>query len=219
MRKTLDTQPRPETTKGKLRQLRRDGLIPASISMRGKETKHCVVPSQKLAEILRNQGASAIIELKGTGEKGTVLAISRDIQYDAVSRKLLHVGFQRLSATEAITADIRLTLHGTPEEVKDGSHLLEQVQNTLSIRAQPDKLPTNIDVDVTDLQSGAPLHASAIPVNPDYEIITAPDTVIAVVHLAKRPVVEAEEEAAAPTEGAAAGAPAAAETVAAPAEE
>src|ERR1044071_8016682 len=112
MRKTLEIQPRNAMTKGQLKQLRRDGLVPASISMRGKETKHCAVPSQKLADILRNQGNSAIIELEGTGEKGTVLAISRDIQYDGVSRKLLHVGFQRLSAKDAITADIRLALHG-----------------------------------------------------------------------------------------------------------
>jgi large subunit ribosomal protein L25 len=125
MRTILESTVRHRMSGGALQQMRREGFIPASVSARGAATQHCSVSRQKLAEILSRYGASALIELQGTDEGGSVLVISRDIQRDAVSGKLLHVGFQRLSARDPITADVRLTLVGQPRDVQIGIGTLE----------------------------------------------------------------------------------------------
>jgi large subunit ribosomal protein L25 len=184
-------------TGGELNQLRRDGFIPATISTRGEATQQCTVNRQQLASILRQHGASALIEVSGTAEGGNVLVISRDIQRDAISGKLLHVGFQRLSTREPITAEVRLNLTGEPEEVRTKVGTLEQVASTVLVRALPDKLPASIEVDASAMLIGTALHLSDLPVNPDYEIVTAADTVIAVVHLLRGAPAEEEAEAAA----------------------
>src|SRR5258708_37760035 len=118
MRKSLETKPRGKMSNGEINQMRKEGFVPVSLSTRGEETQHYSVSRQGLADILRSQGASAIIELNGTSNKGAVLSISRDIQYESLSRKLMHVGFQRVSAKDAITADVRENHVREPDEVQ-----------------------------------------------------------------------------------------------------
>jgi large subunit ribosomal protein L25 len=188
-------------TGGELNKLRRDGFIPASISSRGHETQQCTVSRQKLETILRAYGSSALIELQAQGASRNVLAIARARQTDPISGKLIHVGFQALSAREAVTVDVRLILQGEPEAVRHGTGTLEQTESAVKVRAMPDKLPAHVTVDTSEMQLGDVLHMSAVAISPDYEFVTTPDTVIAVLHGTKRSVAEREEELA---EGAAA---------------
>jgi large subunit ribosomal protein L25 len=198
MRTILASTVREPMSGGQLNQLRRDGFIPATISTRGEATQNCTVNRQKLAYILRQYGDSALIEVEGTAAGGSVLVISRDIQRDAISGNLLHVGFQRLSTREPITAEVRLTLIGEPEEVRTKVGTLEQVASTVQVRALPDKLPANIEVDTSAMLIGGAMHLADLPVNPNYEIVTAGDTVIAVVHLLRGAPADEEAAEAAP---------------------
>src|SRR5579872_421840 len=158
MRTILDSTARHRMSGGALRQMRQDGFIPASVSARGAATQHCSISRQQLTDILHRYGDSALIELQGTAEEGSVLVISRDIQRDAVSGKLLHVGFQRLSARDPITAEVRLVLVGQPQDVRTGAGTLEQVVSTVQVRAVPDKLPRSIEVDTSGMEVGSVLH-------------------------------------------------------------
>ena len=193
MRASLASTVRHRMSGGALQQLRREGFIPASISARGEATQHCSVPRQKLTEILSRYGASALIELQGTEEGGSVLVISRDIQRDAVSGKLLHVGFQRVSARDPITAEVRLTLLGQPQDVRTGTGTLEQVVSTVLVRAVPDRLPPSVEVDTSGMEIGSVLHLSALPVNAHYEIVTPPETVVAVLQTVRGAVAQEEK--------------------------
>src|SRR5262249_23303725 len=112
------------------------------------------------------------------------------------SGKLIHVGFQVVSAREAITADVRLILAGQPQPVREGSGTLEQVESTVKVHAMPDKLPPHVAVDVSNMQLGTVLQLSAIAAGEDYEFASLPETVIAVLHSNARGVAERAEEAA-----------------------
>jgi len=182
---------------GALRQLRLEGFIPASISTRGEATQQCSVSRQKLTDILSRYGDSALIELQGTEEGGSVLVISRDIQRHAVSGKLLHVGFQRLSARDPITADVRLTLVGQPQDVRSGIGTVEQVVSTVQVRAVPDRLPPFIEIDTSGMEVGSVLHLSAVPANANYEMVTPPETVVAVLQTVRGAVAQEEKAEAA----------------------
>ena len=77
MRTVLETKPRSRLSGGELKQLRRDGFVPVSISTRGDVTQQCTVSRQELANVLSRYGASALIELRATGSDSTILVIAR----------------------------------------------------------------------------------------------------------------------------------------------
>lgn len=196
MRTTLASHKRAGMTGADLKRLRREGYIPATISTRGGTTQHCSVSLQKLTHILANHGASALIEIEGSDEAGGVLVISRDIQRNGVTGQIIHVGFQRLSSLEPITADVRLTLVGLPDDVRIGAGTLGQELTTVQVRATPDKLPDHIEVDVSEMQVGTVLHLADVPAHKDYVLVTPPETVIAILQLLRG--VAAPEAAAEP---------------------
>jgi large subunit ribosomal protein L25 len=133
-------------------------------------------------DIIAKYGASALIELQGSGDAKSILVIARDIQRNGVSRRIMHVGFQGLSSKVAITADVRLTLVGIPNDVKIGMASLEQLLFTVPVRAMPDKLPAHIEIDSTEMHIGSVLHLSDFPAHDGYEIAMPPETVVAVLH-------------------------------------
>ncbi len=193
MRTVLESKVRERMTGGELKNMRRDGFIPATISTRGGATQSCVVNRDQLMNILHAHGDSAIIEVQGTAEGGSVLVIPRDIQKNAVSRKVIHVGFQRVSAADPITAEVRVILTGEPYDVKVGAGFLEQLLTTVLVRAVPDKLPEQVMVDTTEMEVGSVLTASALAAGREYAVVTPGDAVVAVLHSMTRGGEKTEE--------------------------
>lgn len=190
MRITLNAEPRGAATKGELNKMRKDGLLPVTVSGKGVESRNYLVSWKELTELLRFHGNSAIINLNDNSETSLVLA--RDIQRDPVSGKIIHVGFQKISARELIHAEVRIVLHGTPEDVKQSEGILEHQLNQIEISAYPDQLPEQIVLDVSNLSLGHPLHVSDIPSTSQYTILTPPETIVASVQPLRRVVAEQE---------------------------
>jgi large subunit ribosomal protein L25 len=125
-----------------------------------------------------------------------VTALVRDVQYDPLSRAIVHLDFQHISLTEQIEVEVVLHFVGVPVGVKDGGGILEHSIRTLEVRCLPTAIPPSIDVDVAALNVGDSLHVRDI--KPEgYEIITDGEVTIAAVVM---PAVE--EVVAAPVEGA-----------------
>jgi large subunit ribosomal protein L25 len=81
---------------------------------------------------------------------------------------------------------------GSPDGVRNGGGVLDQLIREVKIRVLPTDIPEHIDVDVTELRVGQSLHASDLTF-PNGEILTEPTTAICTV---VPPRVEAEEVAA-----------------------
>lgn len=198
MRMTLQTRTRGRLTGSEMSGLRREGFIPASISTRGEATRHCSVSQEKLAAILQSHGQSAIIELQSEDGASDGLVISRDLQRDHLGNKIIHVGFQGVSAKIAITAEVRVSLAGRPEEVRTGVCRVEQVAPTVLVHARPDTLPAQIELDISAMVMGSVLRVSDLVVGSGCEVVSPPETVVVVLHSMTRvaPQTEEAEEAA-----------------------
>jgi large subunit ribosomal protein L25 len=192
---TLDAKSRGRLTGAELNRLRREGYIPATISIRGEETRHCSVSRDKLAAILKSHGQSAIIELQSEDGLSRALVISRDVQLDHLGDKMVHVGFQGVSASVDITAEVRVSLIGRPEEVRTGACRVEQVAPTVLVRGRPDMLPAQIDLDVSDMVMGSVLRVADLDTSHVWEVVSPPDTVVVVLHSMTRVAPQPEETA------------------------
>lgn len=207
-RASLVAKPRPPMSKGQVKQLRRSGFVPATVSHRGEETGQFQIPAREMAEILHRSGMAAVIEMQIEGTSDRLLVLPRQVQRNPIGGHLLHVAFQRISEREPVTADVPVVLTGEPEAVRNNLGVLTQQADVVQVRATPDKLPAHLEVDASALEIGHTLTVADLPTSPDYEIVSAPDTVLAsltVVRVVAEEVVEEEveeeEEAAEKTAG------------------
>lgn len=187
---------RESVGKGGARKARAAGQIPGVIYGHGETPVPVAVDAREFEVALRgHKGGNAIVNLAVMGAS-EVTALVRDVQYDPLSRKIVHLDFQHISLTETIEVEVPLHFVGLPIGVKDGGGILEHSVRTLEIQCLPTAIPPSIDVDVTALNVGQSLHVRDINVT-GITILTDGDVTVAAV------VAPAAEEVAAPVEGAA----------------
>jgi len=158
---------------------------------------------------------SSILEMEMGGATSKVLL--RDVQYHPFRPLVQHVDFQRVDARTRMTVKVPLHFKGEEEStaVKLDHNLVNHVMTELEVSCLPADLPEFIEVDLSGLTKNATLHVSDIKLPKGLKYIS---------HGRGNPVVVSAvaplvAEEAAPAEGAAEGAPAAAkpEAKAAPA--
>jgi large subunit ribosomal protein L25 len=193
---SLAAKPRTETGKGVARKLRAAGEVPGVIYGHGREPQPLTVNKRefdRLAERVRI--TSTVIELALDGK--TARTLIRELQRDPLKRHALHIDFQELVAGEKVTVSVPLRFIGTPEGVKTGGGILEEVMHQLEVTVDPSNIPDHIDVDVTALTIGHSLHIRDLTLPAGVEITDDPEQTVAVVSAPK-----AEEEVAPAAEGA-----------------
>jgi len=185
---------RERVGKGGARKARAAGQIPGVVYGHG-ETPVPVAVEQKDFELAlrHHKGGNAIVNLSVAGGS-PVTALVRDVQYDPLSRAIVHLDFQHISLTEQIQVEVALHFVGLPVGVKDGGGILEHSIRTLLVRCLPTEIPPSIDVDVTAMNLGDSMHVRDLKVE-GFEIVTEGDVTIAAV------VAPAAEEVVAPAEG------------------
>jgi large subunit ribosomal protein L25 len=185
--------------KGAARKARAAGLIPGVLYGRGETPVALNVSAREFELAMHRKGGNPIIGLALGG--GEYTALIRDVQYDPVTRDIIHLDFQHISLTETIEVEVPIHLVGIPVGVKDGGGILEPIARELKVRCLPTVIPPAVDVDVSALNIGDSVHVRAISV-PEVTILTDPDVTVATVvpptvHVEEKP---AEEAAVAPTE-------------------
>jgi len=181
--------------KGWARKARAAGQIPAVLYGHGETPQPIAVEFREFEVALRgHKGSNAIVNLNVAG--GEFTALVRDVQYDPLSRAIIHLDFQHISLTENIEVEVPVHFVGTPLGVKDGGGILEHLVRTLTVKCLPTAIPASIDVDVTALNIGQNLHVGDLAPGVGYQMITDAGVAVAAVV-----APAAEEVVAAPVEG------------------
>jgi len=188
---------RDDVGKGGARKARAAGRIPCVLYGHGEEPTALSVSAREFELAVRKQGGNPIMSLGLDGGEHT--ALIRAVQYDPVSHDILHLDFLRISLTETIEVEVSIRFVGTAVGVKDGGGILEPILRELRVRCLPTEIPPFVEVDVTALNIGDSVHASAISA-PGVTIVTDADVTVATV---VPPTVQVEEK---PAEEAAAAA-------------
>ena len=181
MEKTeLQVQQRENMSKGHLKEMRRAGVVPGNLYGKGKPTISIEVGVTKIAEILKSEaGLHTVVNLKIGGAKKSAneTAVIKMIQKDPISRKLLHVDFERVSLSDVITSQVTVTPQGTAAGVREGG-ILEQLMEQIEVKSRADQMPSHLDVDVSEMQLGGFIHASDIPLPAGVELVSRPDDIV-----------------------------------------
>ena len=140
-----------EVTGKKLKSLRAAGMIP-SVVYGGKTP--VLLSSEYVAteKVLLAAGYHSPIDLEIDGKKK--LVIVKDVAIDPVSRKIVNIEFQAISAKEAVTATTPVVIVGFEES--DASKLyhfaLTQSVEELDVKAKPADLPKELEINAAEMK-------------------------------------------------------------------
>ncbi|MBN1336310.1 MAG: 50S ribosomal protein L25 [Deltaproteobacteria bacterium] len=199
----LGVEPRTGSGKGAARKVRKGGRIPAVVYRSGQDPLELTVEPSEIELAMRrtaNRNTLFRFVLASTER----ICLVKEVQRHPVSRRLLHVDFYEVRADEPVVVKVRLDPVGRAAGTRKGG-VLKIVRPWLDVRCLPGDIPTTIPVDVNELEVGQFVRIGSLE-PPDGTTLLY-DTNFHVVGVSGR---GADEETAG-------GAPASAETPAAPA--
>jgi large subunit ribosomal protein L25 len=208
----LAAQARNEKGKGPARRLRSKGLIPAVVYGQKRDPTHVAVdPAAVEKAIATPHKLNTLLTLQLDGTEKRVLF--REYEVDPVSRRLLHADFLEVDMAKPVKVAVPMVATGKAEGVIAGG-ILTVSAHEIVVEALPERIPVQIEVDVTPLKIGGSVHIADVKAPEGVKIKFATNFTVAVVTAPEKeevvaPVATQAVAGAAPAEGAAAAAPAA----------
>ena len=206
---TIEGQLRTETGKKATRQLRSQDLVPGVIYGGEKEISFAAPSMAFKTFVYTPEFQKAEIKLNDK----TYTCILKDLQFDKVTDKLIHIDLMELVEDKRVIADIPIKFTGVSKGVKEGGHLIIKMKS-LKVKSLPKYLKEQIEVDITNLELNGNIRVEDVK-EANYEILNSPRIPVASVVLTRQ--LKQEEATAAPAAGAAPAAAAPAAGAAAPA--
>lgn len=154
MNASLNAQSRTGSGKGSARKLRASGRIPVVVYGHGDKNQTLSVDALELEKLLaRISVENTLIEVAVEGG-GTTRALIREVQMHPFKPEVLHVDLLQVHADERIHLKIPVRLTGTPDGVRNGGGVMDQVLYDLDVECLPGDIPDALEFDVTDLGVG-----------------------------------------------------------------
>jgi len=187
----------------KTRYLRRQGITPTHLFGHNLKSLALQCDTANLRRIIAQAGATRPVNLEIEDEKQPRMVFIREVQRDELTGQLLHVDFYQVKKTEKIKVDVPIVLIGEAPAMKEKGRSLTRGVTSLSIECLPDKLPPQIEVDLSPLEDTAQaVYVRDVVLSPDITVTTDLDQLVVKVSEARVVVEEvAEEVVAAEEEG------------------
>jgi large subunit ribosomal protein L25 len=179
----MDTTPikaesRSDFGKGAARKLRSQDRVPATIYRDGKTPTHVTMNAHELSLIYQksnNPNLVLAIDVDGT----THHAILKEAQKHPISRELLHLDFYQVLEGVKLTVEVPVRTKGRALGATLGGQI-RLLRRTVRTVGAPESLPACIEVDVSPLNIGDFIRASALTapegcefvIEHDYNILT-----------------------------------------------
>ncbi|HEY5771551.1 MAG TPA: 50S ribosomal protein L25, partial [Chitinophagaceae bacterium] len=192
---TIEGQLRTETGKKATRQLRSQDLVPGVIYGGEKEISFAAPSMAFKTFVYTPEFQKAEIKLNGK----TYICILKDLQFDKVTDKLIHIDLMELVEDKRVIADIPIKFTGVSKGVKEGGHLIIKMKS-LKVKSLPKYLKEQIEVDITNLELNGNIRVEDVK-EANYEILNSPRIPVASVVLTRQ--LKQEEATTAPAAGAA----------------
>jgi large subunit ribosomal protein L25 len=198
---TLSGSPRANVGKVDATLLRNTGKVPC-VLYGGKEQTHFSADETAFRHIIYTPEV-CFVEIDINGKK--TKAVLQEAQYHKISDKLIHADFLEIVATKPVVMNVPVKLKGQSEGVKAGGKLNFK-QRMLKVRGLADKLPGQIDIDITNLTIGKGVSVGDIKID-GVEVLNPKNISVVSVNMSRNVVEEtpaAAPKAAAPAAAAAA---------------
>lgn len=191
---TIEGQLRTETGKKATRQLRSQQLVPGVIYGGANEVNFSAAATAFKDVVYTSEFMLAEVKIQNQTHR----CILKDLQFDKVTDRLIHVDLLELVEDKKVIATLPLKFIGTPAGVKAGGKLVTKMKS-LKIKTFPKYLKEHIDVDISKMELNENVRVEDVtPEN--MEVLNSPRIPIASVTMTRQ---LKQEEATAPKTAAA----------------
>lgn len=158
---------RTEFRNSALTKIRTEGNIPAVVYGNNVDSTSIYIDGADFTKTMREVGRNGVFPLHLNGKKFNV--ILTDYQADPIKNAIVHVDLLAVDMSKEINADVRISLMGDAQGVKDGG-VLQQALHEISITATPTDIPQAIEIDVSQLEVGETITIADIKRQYDFAI-------------------------------------------------
>ena len=158
----LPAETREGVGKGASRALRREGRVPAVIYGNKEEPLSIHLEAKLLARLLdTGHFMNSLVEVEVGGK--TLRTLPKDVAFHPVTGRALHVDFLRLAANATVHVNVPVVF--TNEEDSPGlkrGGVLNVVRHELELVCDANKIPDEIQIDVSGVEVGDSIHISSV---------------------------------------------------------
>lgn len=159
---TLSAETRNGAGKGASRELRRQNRVPAVIYGNKQEPELIHVEEKALIKLLMTgHFSNSVVEIELDGKKQ--ITIPKDVAFHPVSDRPLHVDFLRI--VKGAKVDVEVPVIFVNEDASPGlkrGGVLNIVRHELELICENDKIPDDIQIDVSGFDIGDSIHISNV---------------------------------------------------------
>jgi len=171
-----------EITGSKVKNLRKEGAIPAVLYGNGIKNISLTVNLKEFSKMFKESGENTVIDLSidnnGKEENRNVLVHS--VQFDPISGLIIHADLYEVNMKEKVEANIPLVFLGESEAVKSENGVLVKNFLEVEVSALPGDLPQEIEINLEVLKTfGDVIKASDIKVSEAVELKMSGEEIIA----------------------------------------
>jgi large subunit ribosomal protein L25 len=167
-----------------LKQMRRDGFIPAIIYSSKNQPEKLVIDAAEFSTILRGMkpGQLPTTVFTLTGGKKERRAIIKDIQYHLTTYRVSHIDFEELIENVPVSVKVPVNCTGIVDciGIKLGG-FLRQVARHVKVECLPNQIPSEFLVDVKDLGIRQSRRLKDITMPKGVRPLTSPEEVVVVI--------------------------------------
>ena len=146
----LKISSRQDTGTVACRRMRTQGLVPGVIYGHQQEALPVSISEHDLGLLLTHGARLLDISLDKKPEK----ALVKEVQYDHLGARIVHVDLIRVSLDEKIQLEIPIELRGSVEASSHGGGVVDQLLTVVQVECLASNIPEGIQIQTTKLQLG-----------------------------------------------------------------
>ncbi|KAB1443022.1 50S ribosomal protein L25 [Pseudodesulfovibrio senegalensis] len=168
----LSVAERKQTGKGPNRRLRATGMVPGVFYNQEGVNIPVKVERTPLQKAWAASGSTQVIDLEidRDGKTENIKALIWRLKYDPVKPLPIHVDFFGVDVDKVLKVAVPFVLQGTSIGVKMGG-MLEQYRDMCEIHAKPLDIPTEIVINIENLNMGDKIHVQDLEMPEGVEAI------------------------------------------------
>lgn len=174
----LKAEIREQTGSHAVKKVLKQGRIPAVIYGHKEKPISISLDEHNFMEELHHGHRLLDIQI-GRKKQKTII---KDLQYDYLGKKILHIDLMRVNVTEKLKVTVPLELKGVSSGTHEGG-IIEQHTNQIEVECLATDIPSSIVVSVKNIKIGDTIHAGDIQLPEGVRLITSPEMLLVSCHV------------------------------------
>jgi len=157
--------------------LREQGKLPAVIYGHKQQPVSVALDQHSFVESLHHGHRIFSVDLP----EGKQALLLKDLQYDYLGKKVIHVDMVRVDLNERVTLEVPLVLRGTAKGSQHGG-VVDQLMSSLEIECPVLEIPESIPVVIKELEVGDSITVAQVVLPANCVLKSDPKALVAICH-------------------------------------